>query len=59
MGLSLQGMDQVFILDYKNEFREILRDAWGVRLVTDLNIVFSGQDVMLNLENLGLFSRMM
>jgi hypothetical protein len=59
MGLSLQGMDQVFILDYKNEFREILREAWGVRLVTDLNIVFSGQDVMLNLENLGLFSRMM
>ena len=59
MALSLQGMDQVFILDYKNEFREILREAWGVRLVTDLNIVFSGQDVMLNLENLGLFSRMM
>jgi hypothetical protein len=59
MGLSLQGMDQVFILDYKNEFREILREVWGVRLVTDFNIVFSGQDVMLNLENLGLFSRMM
>jgi hypothetical protein len=53
MALSLQGMDPVFILDYKNEFRE------SVRLVTDLNIVFSGQDVMLNLENLGLFSRMM
>lgn len=51
-------MDQVFILDYKNEFREILREAWGVRLVTDMNIVFSGQDVMLNLENLGFFSRM-
>ncbi|KAJ6972224.1 hypothetical protein NC653_032718 [Populus alba x Populus x berolinensis] len=45
------GMDQVFILDYKNEFTEILREAWGVRLVTDLNIVFSGHDV-------GLFSRM-
>jgi hypothetical protein len=58
MALSLQGMDQVFILDYKNEFREILREAWGVRLVTDINIVFSGQDVMLNLENLGFFSRM-
>jgi len=58
MALSLQGMDQVFILDYKNEFREILREAWGVRLVTDINIVFSGQDVLLNLENLGFFSRM-